>query len=168
MLFRFAAEEVVYLLRSLRLSDFPGFAPQSLKQLAAGEKSLSMMDADHTLRARGLVRWRSETERELDPLIGNLLLECWQPGYPLFVHTREASNPDGQLLYLFGEEITVEQCELEPQVQQYLVIRSREDFARRLWTLAIPQLQGASRTLPGVNLSQRSGNRPLRSLARTR
>ena len=126
ILFRFANEEMIYLLRSLRIPHFPGIAPEPLNPLVDEEKSLLMTEADHTLRARGLVRWLSETERQVAPPITALLLECAQPRYTLFVDMLDANATATKLLYIFGQEVVVEQCEPEPQVQQYLVIPARE------------------------------------------
>ena len=156
ILFRFANEEMIYLLRSLQITAFPGMAPEPLKRLPDTEKSLLMMEADHTLRARGLVHWRGETKREIDPLITKLLLDCAQPTYMLFVDLLDAFTGTANLLYIFSPEATVEQSEPEPQVQQYLVIPSREDFARRLRTLLLPQqAEASSEKLPEgqVNLA---------------
>src|SRR5690348_1076984 len=139
MLFRFANEEIIYLLRSLQIAEFPGISPQPLRPLADEEKSLLMTEADHTLRARGLVHWRGETQREIDPLVTKLLLDCAQPGYTLFVDLLDTQMGARKLLYIFGPEATVEQCEPEPQVQQYLVLPTREAVARRLQALLMPQ-----------------------------
>jgi hypothetical protein len=140
VLLRLANEEMIYLLRALHLTDFPGLDPEPLKDLADRQKSLLMSEADHTLRARGLVRWRSETEREIDPLITQVLLECTAPRYTLFVDTLVAKTAMAKLLYIFGSEVIVEQSEPEPQVQQYLVMPQRADFLQRLHTLlAQPQ-----------------------------
>jgi hypothetical protein len=154
ILLRFANEEMIYLLRSLRLVDFPGMAPESLKDFTDSQKSLLMMEADHTLRARGLVHWRGETEREIDPLVSKLLLECAQPRYTLFIDLLEAGTPATQLLYLFGPEVIVEQCEPEPQVQQYLVIRTLEDFARRLGSLVVLEQGAQTSGLPGGEIEE--------------
>lgn len=155
ILLRFANEEMIYLLRSLRIVDFPGIAPESLKNFSDSQKSLLMMEADHTLRARGLVHWRSETEREIDPLVSKLLLECAQPRYTLFADLLETGTPATQLLYLFGPEVIVEQCEPEPQVQQYLVMRTLENFARRLRSLVVlEQREVAPPGLPGGEIEE--------------
>lgn len=157
MLFRFANEEIIYLLRSLQIAEFPGISPQPLRPLADEEKSLLMTEADHTLRARGLVHWRGETQREIDPLVTKLLLDCAQPGYTLFVDLLDAQMGARKLLYIFGPEATVEQCEPEPQVQQYLVLPTREAVARRLQALLMPQQEhfsnGTLKELPGGKLT---------------
>ncbi|MGH2478596.1 MAG: hypothetical protein ACRDHW_02930 [Ktedonobacteraceae bacterium] len=139
ILFRFANEEMIYLLRSLHIPHFPGIVPEPLNPLVDEEKSLLMTEADHTLRARGLVRWLSETERQVAPPITELLLECAQPRYTLFVDMLDANATATKLLYIFGQEVIVEQCEPEPQVQQYLVIPSREAFSQRLESLVVPE-----------------------------
>src|SRR5215469_4375004 len=119
---RFANEEMIYLLRALHLTDFPGLDPEPLKELADSEKSLLMLIADHTLRARGLVHWRGQEQREVDPLITRILQECARPAYTLFVDAINADTATAQFLYIFGSEIILEQFEAEPQVQQYLIM----------------------------------------------
>lgn len=155
ILLRFANEEVIYLLRSLNIPDFPGIALDPLKALNDEQKSLLMMEADHTLRARGLVHWRGETQREIAPLIRKMFQDCAQPRYTLFVDMRDAHTPARQWLYIIGSEMYVEQCEPEPQVQQYLVIPSQEEFSQRLQRLVIPQQeeQSDADTLPPGQIS---------------
>lgn len=139
ILFRFANEEIIYLLRSLQISNFPGIIPEPFKRLPDAEKSLLMTEADHTLRARGLVHWRGETQREVDPLITKLLRDCAQPASTLFVDLLDANAGAKKYLYIFTSEATVEQCEPEPQIQQYLVIPEREALLQRLLTLLLPE-----------------------------
>jgi hypothetical protein len=154
ILLRFANEEMVYLLRSLGITDFPGLAVEPLKGLADNQKSLLLMEADHTLRARGLVRWLGEGKREIAPLVAGVLLECARPRYTLFVDMLETGSAATPLLYLFGETIVVEQSEPEPQVQQYLVMPGYEDFIKRLRVLMIPRLDEIAETLPAGQLDQ--------------
>lgn len=157
MLFRFANEEMVYLLRSLKITDFPGMPPEPLKQLTDEEKSLLMTAMDHTLRARGLVLWDGETTRQIDPLVTALLLECAHPASTLFVDLLDATTGAARLLYIFGSEAIVEQCEVEPQVQQYLRLPSHEATLQRLQALILPEqdetLEGMATTLPIGQLS---------------
>lgn len=149
VLLRFASEEMIYLLRALRIANFPGLDPEPLKELVDSEKSLLMLAADHTLRARGLIRRQGETEREIDPFIAKVLLECSQPRYTLFLDLR-----DTRLLHIFGAEIIAEQCEPEPGVQQYLVMSAREAYQARLQGLIVPERgDGSSSTLPGGRIS---------------
>lgn len=149
ILLRFANEEMIYLLRSLHITNFPGFASEPLKELANEEKSLLMMEADHTLRARGLVYWRGETEREIDPLIARIFLACAQPRYTLFIDMLGACTTVAKLLYIFGRDIIVEQCSPEPQVLQYLVLPSRDHFTHRLRALVVPEQEKAAQMQPG-------------------
>jgi len=157
ILFRFANEEMVYLLRSLKITDFPGIAPEPLKQLTDEEKSLLMTAMDHTLRARGLVRWDGETTRQIDPLVSALLQECAHPAFTLFVDLLDAITGAARLLYIFGSEAIVEQCEVEPQVQQYLRLPSYEATLQRWQALLFPEqdeaLEGTATTLPIGQLS---------------
>ena len=152
VLFRFADEEMVYLLRSLHITDFPGLSPQPLKTLPDEGKSLLMMEADHTLRARGLVQWRSETEREIAPHVAKLLQDCAQPDYTLFVDMLDAGAGVVKLLYIFSSGVIIEQCEAEPQVQQYLVIPSTRIFLQRLQTLLAPQQIEHAQNVPSGHL----------------
>lgn len=152
ILLRFANEEIIYLLRSLRITNFPGIAPEPLKELTDDKKALLMTEADHALRARGLVHWRGETEREIAPLPGKMLRECARPRYTVFVDRLDVGKPAAQLLYLIGQEMIVEQCEPEPQVQQYLVLFSQTDFLQRLQALTVPEQVGISEALPGGRL----------------
>jgi hypothetical protein len=138
ILLRFANEEMVYLLRALGINDFPGLAPDSLKPLTNAEKSRVMMEADRTLRARGLVAWRGETQREIAPVIGTVLQDCARPQYTLFLDIMETGRPATQCLYLFGKAVIVEQCEPEPGVQHYLVMASREELLQRLRAIIMP------------------------------
>lgn len=154
VLFRFANEEMVFLLRALQIADFPGLAPEPLKELEDSQKSLLMQVADHSLRARGLVYWRSETEREIDPLIAELLQECSQPDYTLFVDMLDTHSSARKLLYLFSAEAIVEQQEPEPQVQQYLVMTGREAFTKRLHALFVQAQSGLSTSLPTGQISE--------------
>ncbi|HTK09388.1 MAG TPA: hypothetical protein VL485_19615 [Ktedonobacteraceae bacterium] len=149
VLLRFANEEMIYLLRALQITDFPGLDPEPLKNMADSEKSLLMMAADHALRARGLIRWQGETEREVDPFVARVLLACARPRYTLFIDMR-----DSQLLHIFGPETIVEQCEPEPQVQQYLVMASWEDFSTRLQSLLTHKYGNGSVPLPGGQISR--------------
>lgn len=152
VLFRFADEEMVYLLRSLHITDFPGMSPEPLKTLPDGEKSLLMMEADHTLRARGLVYWRSETEREIAPHVAKLLLDCANSSDTLFVDMLDASAGVVKLLYIFSSEVIIEQCEAEPQVQQYVVIPSERLFLQRLQTLLAPRQVEHAQDVPSGHL----------------
>jgi hypothetical protein len=152
VLFRFADEEMVYLLRSLHITDFPGMSPEPLKTLPDEEKSLLMMEADHTLRARGLVQWRSETEREIAPHVAKLLLDCASSHDTLFVDMLDASAGVVKLLYIFSSEVIIEQCEAEPQVQQYVVIPSKRLFLQRLQTLLAPQQVERAQDVPSGHL----------------
>ncbi|HET8840611.1 MAG TPA: hypothetical protein VFN35_04050 [Ktedonobacteraceae bacterium] len=154
VLFRFANEEMVYLLRALHIVDFPGLAPDPLKELEDSQKSSLMQIADHTLRARGLVHWRGETEREIDPLITKLLLQCARPEHTLFVDMMDTSSAAKKLLYIFSEQVIVEQQECEPQVQQYLVVPARDAFIKRLHTLVIQEQNSLSSSLPGGHINQ--------------
>lgn len=157
ILFRFANEEMIYLLRSLNIADFPGMTPEPLKQLSDEEKLLLMATVDHTLRARGLVLWDGETTRQIDPLVITLLLECAHPDFTLFVDLLDTTTGAARLLYIFGSEAIVEQCEVEPQVQQYLRLPSHEAALQRLQALLLPErneaLEGTAATLPIGQLS---------------
>jgi hypothetical protein len=148
VLLRFASEEMIYLLRALHIADFPGLDAEPLKELADSEKSLLMLAADHTLRARGLVRWQGDSEREIDPFIAKVLLECSRPRYTLFLDSRDA-----RLLHIFSAEMIVEQCEPEPGVQQYLVMASREAYQARLQGLIAPGPGNGPSALPGGQIS---------------
>jgi hypothetical protein len=148
ILFRFADEEMIYLLRSLNIAEFPGVAPQPLDPLPSGEKSLLMMEADHTLRARGLVQWRSETEREIAPHVAKLLQDCAHPDYTLFIDMLDAAAGVVKLLYIFSSQVIIEQCEAEPQVQQYLVLPSQEEFLQRLQDLLAPRQIEHAKNVP--------------------
>lgn len=152
LLLRFANEEMICLLHLLHIPDFPGLAPEPLKSLTESEKALLISSADHTLRARGLVQWRDGTERAIDPLVSNLLQECARPRYTLFLDMLEAGSSIRQRLYLFGEKVTVEQCEPEPGVQQYLLLSSREDVAQRLLASILLEQAEGSALLPGGEL----------------
>lgn len=153
VLLRFANEEMIYLLRALHLTNFPGLDPEPLKELTDSEKSLLMLATDHTLRARGLVHWRGQTEREVDPLITRIVQECARPAYTLFVDALDAEAAAAQFLYIFGSEVIVEQSEPEPQVQQYLVMPSREGVLQRLQMLLGDQQMEAA-ALPDGRISQ--------------
>lgn len=152
-LLRFANEEMIYLLRALHLTNFPGLDPEPLKELADSEKSLLMLTTDHTLRARGLIHWRGQTEREVDPLITRILQECARPAYTLFVDALDTEAAATQFLYIFGSEVIVEQSESEPQVQQYLIMPSREGVQQRLQMLLDGQ-QTEAAALPDGRISQ--------------
>ena len=157
ILFRFSNEEMVYLLSLLNIADFPGIPPDPLKQLTDEGKSLLMTTVDHTLRARELVLWDSETKREIDPLVSTLLLGCAHPDFTLFVDLLDATAGPTRLLYIFGSEMLVEQCEVEPQVQQYLQLPSYEALLQRWQALIFPEqdeaLEETNTALPGGQLS---------------
>ena len=153
-LLRLSNEELIYLLQTMRIDNFPGLDPDPLVALNESQKSLVISVADHALRARGLVSWDGEKQRYIDPEVASLLSECSRPEQTVFVDLLDANKRVNRLLYLFGSASIVEQYEVEPQVQQYLQMQSREEFLKRLQTLLIGERRVLASDLPQGEMSQ--------------
>src|SRR5229473_4597063 len=85
ILLRFAQEELVYLLRALSIGTLHGMDSRLLGDLDMDHQALALAVADRTLRARGSVRWDSQEERHVDPIVAGTLRDCAQPRYSLLV-----------------------------------------------------------------------------------
>ncbi len=135
LLLRFAQEELVYLLRALKIPTLTGLGPRPLGDLDADHQALAMAVADRTLRARGVVRWDTSQERSLDPLAAGTLRDCASPDYSLAVEVRQPNQPALQYRYSFTRRVVIEHSLPEPGVHQFVALSTRADVLERLGRL---------------------------------
>lgn len=145
ILLRFAREELVYLLRALKIATLTGLGSNPMGDLDDDHQALALAVADRTLRARGVVHWDTSQERSIDPLVAGLLRDCARPDYSLAVEIRREEQPLVQYRYAFTGHVVIEQSLPEPGVHQWVALATRGDVLDRL-----NKLVGVSPTLAGI------------------
>jgi hypothetical protein len=136
--FRFAQEELVYLLRALNIKQFPGLENEPLGILDEDHQALALAVADRTLRAKGTICWDSEKARHVDPIVAGVLRDCALPGYTLLLDVLEVKKVRQRYLYSFGQHAVIEHCLPEPGLHQFVAIEAK-DLLQHLYDLtAIP------------------------------
>jgi hypothetical protein len=156
VLLRFSQEELVYLLRALKIPTLTGLGSQPLGDLDEEHQGLALAVADRALRARGVVRWNTNQERSLDPLVAGLLRDCAGPDYSLAVEIRQKEQPTQQYRYVFTRHVVIEQSLPEPGVHQFMALATRADVLARLDTLV--------HYPPGITAGGQPGQIPIRRL----
>lgn len=130
---RLAQEELVYLLRALKLPSLPGLGASPLGALDTDHQALALAVADRTLQARGVVTHVFEQQRRLDPIVAGLLQACSQARYLLSFATRHTA-PAGVAAILtgFSEGLAVEQSLVAPGIHEFLALGTAGDVIARL------------------------------------
>jgi hypothetical protein len=138
---RLAREELVYLLRALRIAEIPGAPIPLLGDLDADHTAEALAIADRTLRARGVVRWKDAADRDLDPLIAGVLRNYAAPQVFLALTLRPQSAPPSAVFYSFTGQIVVLQTQAEPGVYLFMTVGAAPDVLTTLRNqIALPNV----------------------------
>lgn len=137
LLLRFAAEELVYLLRALQIGEFPGLEEQALGNLDADHQALALAVADRTLRARHVVQWEGHEDRAVDPIAAGLLRDAARPEYTLLADIAHAGKSLTRYLFTFSEYAAIEHWQPEPGIHQFLAIGDLPEVIMHLRALLL-------------------------------
>ncbi len=132
LLFRFAQEELVYLMRALRINTMPGLEPEPLANLNEDHQALALAVADRTLRARGTISWGSQEQRSVNPIAAGVLRDSASPRYSLLVDILRSDQLNLRYIYAFSERAAIEHCVPEPGVHQFVAVPTVEQFSQHL------------------------------------
>ncbi|HLY32084.1 MAG TPA: hypothetical protein VKQ36_13725 [Ktedonobacterales bacterium] len=151
LVIRLAREELVYLLRALRIPAIATLEPGPLITLEGDQLALALAVADRTLRARGMLHRGSAEQRQPDPVVVGLLRGLGQPRYTLMLDVRRSpestkagSATSGQteekplaqrLIYSFASYAAIEQTQPEPGIHQFVALATPQDAFLRLHEL---------------------------------
>jgi hypothetical protein len=135
ILLRFAQEELVYLLRALSIATLPGMDSKPLGDLDADHQALALAVADRTLRARGSVKWDSQEERHVDPIVAGTLRDCAQPRYSLLIDIVRTDRVDLRYLYAFTRHAAIEHCIPKPGIHQFVVVAAPNEVTAHINTM---------------------------------
>ncbi len=135
LVLRFGQEELIYLLRALRLESVGDVTRNSLGSLDDDHKALALAVADRSLRARGVIHWTSAAERDVEATAADVLRACSQPQYTLVVDMRDEQPATVWVRYAFAAQRVIEQSEPEPGVYQFIASGDRNDLLNRISTI---------------------------------
>lgn len=119
VILRFAQEELVYLLRALRIQAIPGASATALGTLDADHIALAMANADRSLRARNAVLLEGPEQRKLDPVVAGLLRACVGARYTLLAEWLDGNTSGQRFLYSFADYAIVEHSVPDPDIHQF-------------------------------------------------
>lgn len=131
---RLGDEELMHLAHALKVRAIPGVRSALLDALDPDHFALAMAVADRSLRARGLVQWLSQDEREYEPLAAAVVRAMAAPRFSAVLDLREG-NAAATLDYVFAGQSVVEHTTPEPGVHQFVIMDAAADLVQRLGNL---------------------------------
>lgn len=147
LLVRFAQEELVYLLRALKIDTLPGLEANPLVNLDHDHQALALAVADRTLRARGSISWQNSEHRQVDAIVAGILHDCACPEYTVLVDTIGTDGLNLRALYTFGGRAIIEHVIPEPGIHQFMVFSSLRDVLTQLHGLIVVEGKEKARSI---------------------
>lgn len=160
LLFRFAGEELIYLLRALQIAKLPGLERMSPDSLYPDHLALALAIADRTLRARRVVSYQNHEERSVDPIVSGMLRDAAQPAYTLLADIFFGDKSHRRYLYTFSDHAAIEQWEPEPGIHEFLIIGDLPEVVAHLHVVFLGEGKSASPS-PGIESGKLSVSRAL-------